>query len=90
MLTIHSKHESNRVTVVGDVVDGHLRLSAARCSKKDSFVRKVGNLIATGRFNKGKYCRIVPVGTAFTTKDFIEIASTFADEIHENAKLVCQ
>lgn len=90
MLTIHSKHDANRVTVVGDVVDGHLKLSAARCGKKDRFVRKVGNLIATGRFNKGKFCRVVPVGSGFTIKNFIEIASDFADEIHSNAKLVCQ
>lgn len=90
MLTLHSKHDNNRVTVVGDVINGHLMLSAARCGKRDRFVRKVGNLIATGRFNKGKFCRTVPVGSTFTTSDFIEIASTFADEIHVNAKLVCQ
>lgn len=90
MLTLHSKHDTNRVTVVGDVVEGHLMLSAARCSKKDRFVRKVGNLIATGRFNKGKFCRIVPVGSNFKIKDFIEIASTFADDINVNPKLVCQ
>jgi len=90
MLTIHSRHNSNRVTVVGEVIEGHLKMSVARCGSKDNFIRKVGNLIATGRFNKGKYCRIVPVGSAFSTTTFIEIASEFADEIHNNAKLVCQ
>ena len=89
MLTLHSKHKSNRVTVVGDVVDGKLLLSASRCSKKDSFVRKIGNAIATGRFNAGKYCRTIDVGSDFNTTIFVELASDFAEDAHAKGSLIC-
>ena len=89
MLIFHTKHDRNRVTIAGDLVDGVLQLSAARCSKKDCFKRKVGNAIATGRFRAGKFCKSINVGSNFTGKDFVEIAAEYGDEVHKIGKLVC-
>lgn len=51
----HSKTTDKcRVTVVGAYNNGYLNLAVARCSKKDQFNKKLGNIIAEGRLLKGK------------------------------------
>ena len=50
------KSFTNRVTIVGKIKNNFLELSAARCSDKDNFSRKIGRIIAEGRLNKKKYC----------------------------------
>lgn len=50
----HSRHDRNRVTVVGEQREnGEFVFAAARCSNKDNFSRKRGRKIAEGRLAKG-------------------------------------
>lgn len=44
-----------RVTVVGNYVDGVLNLAVARCSEKDTFVKKHGRDLAINRLSSGIY-----------------------------------
>jgi len=74
----------NRISVVGEYQDGVLRLAASKCSKKDSFMRKKGRTIAEGRFNKGKFCKEIPLNN-FTIKDFIINAQLVIKEIHNDS-----
>lgn len=58
MLYFHSypSEEKNtkepRVTFAGEFKDGYLYLAAARCTNKDSFLKKKGRQIAVGRYIK--------------------------------------
>lgn len=49
MLVFHSKHDRNRVTVVGDFVENELILAASRCGDRENFSRKEGRTKAKGR-----------------------------------------
>lgn len=49
MLIFHSKHDHNRVTVVGDFIENELILAASRCGSNENFSRKEGRLKAHGR-----------------------------------------
>ena len=84
MFTFYSKQSTNnrneRATFVGDFAEGMLKISVARCSKKDQFARKKGFKIAEGRFLKNKFVFVqeMPVCTA---KEFVEIAKSLTGEI---------
>lgn len=54
-----SPEQEVRVSVVGEFKNGILGLAVARCSKKDSFIRKKGRAIAEGRLNKGKLYKAI-------------------------------
>lgn len=49
----HSRPNSTgvRVTVVGQNVNGELKLAASRCSEKDAFVKSIGRFKATERLS---------------------------------------
>ena len=88
MLRLYSRHNYNRVTVVGDYFNNVLRLSVSRCSDKDNFSKKIGSLIAGGRFNKGIYCQVVEVDIP-NTENFVKHASMLADTLVDSPKMVC-
>lgn len=82
MLVFHSK-TGNRVTVVGEYCDEGLCLTAARCSDKDNFCRKIGRELATRRFNIKRHCITVNVSSK-TIKDFVDIARKAAEFISKD------
>jgi hypothetical protein len=79
--------ETNRVTVVGNYVDGNLSLAASRCSNKDQFMRKRGRTIAENRLEKGKVIVTLPIKD-FTIKDFVENATELAYHVKKNPKII--
>lgn len=85
MLYYHSKpglfENGSRVTVAGEYADGMLFLSAARCSRKDQFRRKIGRLIAGGRLNKGQFFQVYELeeGQKADHKTFIDAATKAAE-----------
>ena len=77
--------DKNRVAVVGECKDGVLKVAVARCSKKDSFIRKKGRAIAEGRLLKGKLHSSYPMDTCDYT-NFIEIAGKIVNEVKASKK----
>lgn len=69
-----------RVTVVGEVVDGELKLSASRCSEKDAFVKKVGREKAIERLSVGNLVTSIKVEKA-NLNLFINTAKAVADSV---------
>lgn len=93
MYRFYSKVNSKsnvRVAVVGDYQDGELRVSVARCSSKDKFIRSKGRMIAEGRFSKGKFYSKFPVGNVQTNlgEIFVGCAKKVIDEIVDNPQLI--
>lgn len=80
--TFYSK-EAPRVTVVGNYINGRLNIAAAKCSKKDQFVRKIGRAIASGRLLKNK----LQVSINLPTCDIVTFLN-YAKEISTNYKEV--
>lgn len=84
MLVFHSKTD-NRVTIVGEYCDEGLCLTAARCSDKDNFCRKIGRELATRRFNVKRHCITVNVGDR-TIKGFVDVAKKVAEFVSKDIK----
>ena len=70
-----------RVVVVGeyDQENRILNLAVARCSKRDSFVRKKGRGIAEGRLSKGKYFDQISMEEMPSFPMFMRIAKDIAE-----------
>ena len=85
MLIFHSKHSKNRVTVVGEYCENGLCLTAARCSDKDNFSRKIGVAKAISRFNVKRHCLNFSTNDK-TIKNFVEVAKQLADFVSSNIK----
>ena len=83
MLIYHSRHPKNRVTIVGEYNAGKLCMTAARCSDKDNFCRKVGRDKASARLKLHRNCYSTSVEES-TIKNFVEQASKLANFISEN------
>lgn len=73
----------NRVTVVGTHSEGVLKIAVARCSKKDSFIKKKGRMIAEGRLAANKLHSLHQLDTCEVV-DFVNIAKTISDEVTNN------
>jgi hypothetical protein len=76
-----------RVAVVGEYSKKVLKIAVARCSKKDSFIRKKGKAIAEGRLAKGK------IHSSYKLEEcpismFIEIAKNVSEEVI-HTKIIC-
>jgi len=88
MYIFYSSPENKiRVTVVGDFDNGALKLAVSRNSKRDQFIRKKGRMIATGRFNKGYYYKIVMVPEQ-SSDVFIEEAKKVVLDVIDNPERV--
>ena len=85
----HSKEGelSNRVTVVGAIIEGQLQISVARCGNKDRFSRKKGNFIAEKRLEEGKIYCAFPIKDC-TTKQFVLIAKGVALEVSQRPETI--
>jgi hypothetical protein len=85
----HSKlsEHRNRVTVVGVLVDGQLDIAVSRCSKKDHFCRKTGNLIAEGRLRKKVLYDSIPMESC-STREFVDIAMNVAINVSRDPRLI--
>ena len=75
--------DGTRVTIAGEYVDGVLNLSASRCSKHDSFVKKEGIKLATERLKNKEYVASVNI-EEISTKEFINVAIAVADSVSRN------
>lgn len=82
MFHYYSKKNDNpvRVVITGEHKDGILKLAAARCSKKDQFIKKKGRTISENRLKGGKLYASHFLAECPGTK-FLEIASKTAEEI---------
>ena len=76
----HSKNSCVRVTVVGEFIDGKLRLAVSRCSEKDHFVKKVGREIASKRLLDGDLIAEINVNK-MSMGVFIEASETICDAV---------
>lgn len=72
-----------RVTVVGIVEDGFLKLAASRCSGKDNFVKKTGREIAIARLKSNELITSVFVGKGMIST-FIGAADAVSDSVLSN------
>lgn len=69
-----------RVTVVGEFIDGKLKLSASRCSDKDAFVKKIGRENAIKRLMNGEL--IAEIETKTVSKNmFIKASEAVAHAV---------
>ena len=75
-----TKNRNERATFVGDFSEGILKISVARCSKKDQFARHKGRQIAEGRFYKNKFVFTKEMPSC-TSKEFVDIAKSLTGEI---------
>lgn len=78
-----SPKDSNRVTIVGETVDGTLKIAAARCSHNDHFVRKVGRDIAEKRLQNNETIFNIPVQDCSITF-FVTLARGLAQELSKH------
>lgn len=76
-----------RVSVVGEHVDGQLKVAASRCGKRDNFRRSRGRSIAEGRLRGGKLCATIPMESC-NGNQFVEVASRIAEQIVRNPKQI--
>ncbi len=65
-----------RVTVAGIVENGILRIGFSRCSHKDVYVKKLGNVIAEGRARSKKAHMFEITRTGDLIPEFIKISLT--------------
>lgn len=72
-----------RVSVVGKYDNGTLKIAAARCSSKDSFIRKKGKMIAEGRLQKGKLFSEIELSSC-EVKDFVSHAKLVIEKVKFN------
>jgi hypothetical protein len=100
MLRFHSKvdaakQKQPRVSVVGEYADGHLIVAVSRCTTKDAFNKKKGNMIAEGRLIKAK--KRGEYNTTFTArfktedesvKFFLETAETVSNTMAEKKSII--
>lgn len=78
MLIFHAKEASGRrVCVAATIVDGDMRFGTAICSPKDSYNRKLGRTIASGRANVRPGV-VIPVGGRDEVKLFLTHAQAIA------------
>lgn len=84
-----------RVSVVGEYADGYLVVAVSRCTSKDVFNKKKGNIIAEGRLIKAK--KRGEYNTAFTArfkaeeesvKFFLETAQIVSDIMAEQKSII--
>jgi hypothetical protein len=61
MFRFYSKDNGPRVTIVGECSNDVLKIAAARCSRKDNFVRAKGRELAEKRLAEGKIFLSVPM-----------------------------
>ena len=86
----YSKNENNRnerITLVGEHVEGVLKIAAARCSKRDQFQRSKGAKIALGRLAKNKLAYAIPMVTC-TGTDFVSVAQTLIEPILQSKQIL--
>ena len=85
----HSKEGelSNRVTVVGAIINDQLQIAVSRCGDRDNFSRKKGNFIAEKRLEEGKtYCTFSMKDCS--TKQFVLIAKGVALEVSQRPETI--
>jgi hypothetical protein len=87
------KDTQNRVSVIGQFVDGNLQIAISRCSKRDNFIRKKGRLIAENRLKKGIIYKIIPYKESNDDPKekgnfFVTNAKQIAQEVANNPQLV--
>jgi len=89
MYRFYSKPETGkaRVTIVAEFKNNHLNLSAARCSRKDRFMKKKGRAIAESRLKNNYFYKSLQL-TECTVKTFFEIAQKEAALIIQDARIV--
>lgn len=92
MYRFYSNPNGNgRVTVVGEQNGNIVTLAAARCSKKDQFVKKKGRAIAEGRLAKGGksiFGTVEVTEERMTNDEFVFLAATAADTILDTPSTV--
>ena len=79
-----------RVTVCGVInkADNTLSIGAARCSKKTSYLKKLGRTISQGRANSKPIATIQLVDNQPISEQFVPVAKELANNISVNSKLV--
>lgn len=86
-LIFHYKRAPREITIAGKFEDGYLKLSASACMPTNTFIKKRGVQIASGRLEKGKYVAVIPVDTR-SGKKFVEIAKGIAQEVSKKTSLI--
>lgn len=92
MFRFYSKADETggiRVAIVGQHVDGKLRLAASRCSSKDNFSKKTGRAIAEGRLNKGKIYKELEISAEnCNIETFVSVAKNDAVSIANDPRIL--
>jgi len=81
-----SPAEKVRISVVGQYEEGILKIAVARCSKKDTFIRRKGRAIAEGRLFKNKLYTAVPM-QACDIVAFVDVAKQVVAEVARTKKV---
>lgn len=89
MYRFYSKADEtkNRVSIVGECVNGTLKIAAARCSSKDNFVRKKGRELAEQRLANNQIyfqCKT----ESCDIKQFLYLAKSIAKEIEKTGETI--
>ena len=77
----------NRVSIVGECVEGTLKIAAARCSNKDNFVRKKGRKLAEERLKNNQLyyeCKTEKCDI----RQFLYLARSIAKEIENSGETI--
>lgn len=88
-LFFHTKPAKNtsRITVAAIIENGTVKFGVSRCSAKDSFVKKQGRMIASGRALKKPFT-ITPSPEANLIPWFVGKAKEIAFNVEHNPQLV--
>lgn len=88
-LFFHTKaaHGKVRVTVSAVIQNGNAHFGVSRCSANDSFNKKKGRLIASGRANKAPFTITEAPEQGLTTW-FLDKAKTIAEKVIAKPELV--
>lgn len=76
-----------RVTVVGVLDKGQLKIAVSRCSENDQFVKKIGVEKARKRVESGNLISIYSIEKC-SISDFVSIATDIAEMVILNARLI--
>lgn len=89
MYRFYSKPEEGkqRVTIVAEFKDNTLNIAAARCSKKDRFIKRKGRAVAESRLKNNYFYRSLQLEKC-DVKTFFEIAQKEASLIAQDARIL--
>lgn len=87
MFHFYSKPSKNRLSFAGVHKEGVLKIAVARCSKKDTFVKKKGRAIAEGRLHKDKIYHSIPLEIC-DGRDFVKAVEPLVEPLLKDPTLV--